>query len=82
FEACYYQGIEYCIRHGLKKFEPGAQGEHKIARGFIPCLTKSSHFLTEPHFKASIEQYIEHEQNNVVQYMQQLNQHLPYKKTD
>ena len=80
FEACYYQGIEYCIRHGLKKFEPGAQGEHKVARGFIPCLTKSSHYLTEPHFQASIEQFIKHEQSNVIQYMKQLNQHLPYKK--
>lgn len=79
FEACYYQGIEYCIRHGLTKFEPGAQGEHKIARGFIPTLTKSSHFLSEPHFKDSIEQFILHEQEAVINYMTKLNQHLPYK---
>ncbi|MFK5986759.1 MAG: GNAT family N-acetyltransferase [Pseudomonadota bacterium] len=82
FEACYYQGIEYCIKHRLKKFEPGAQGEHKIARGFIPVLTKSSHFLTEPHFQASIEQFVKREQAGVIDYMQQLNKHLPYKKTD
>ena len=82
FEACYYQGIEYCIEHGLSKFEPGAQGEHKIARGFIPTLTKSSHFLSEPHFKASIEQFIQHEKTNVKHYIQQLNEHLPYKNTN
>jgi uncharacterized protein len=82
FEACYYQGIDYCIANGLKKFEPGAQGEHKIARGFIPSLTKSSHFLTEPHFQKSIEQFVLHEQTAIVDYMNQLNQHLPYKQTD
>ncbi len=79
FEACYYQGIEYCIKHGLNKFEPGAQGEHKIARGFIPTLTKSYHFLTKPHFQTSIEQFVAHEQTSVLDYMEQLNQHLPYK---
>lgn len=80
FEACYYQGIEYCINNGLKKFEPGAQGEHKISRGFIPTLTESSHFLTETHFHASIEKFVEHEQSAVIDYMNQLNKHLPYKK--
>ncbi len=80
FEACYYQGIEFCIKNGLEKFEPGAQGEHKIARGFIPVLTKSNHFLTESFFQASIEQFIRHEQIAIVDYMEQLNKHLPYKK--
>jgi len=75
----YWHCIEYCIRHGLKKFEPGAQGEHKIARGFIPSLTQSSHFLSEDHFKAAIEQFVYQEQSAVVDYMQQLNQHLLYK---
>ena len=43
FEVCYYQGIDYCLRHGLQSFEPGAQGEHKLARGFLPTMTRSSH---------------------------------------
>jgi uncharacterized protein len=80
FECCYYQGIDYCIKNHLQKFEPGAQGEHKISRGFIPTLTKSSHFLTEPHFQPAIEQYIKHEQEAIVDYIKQLNTHLPYKK--
>lgn len=79
FEACYYQGIEYCIRHGLRKFEPGAQGEHKIARGFVPTLTRSSHFLSHPAFHKAISQYVQQEQNAVLGYMDELNQHLPYK---
>ncbi|NIM33399.1 MAG: GNAT family N-acetyltransferase, partial [Pseudomonas stutzeri] len=45
FEACYYQGIDYCIAHGIARFEPGAQGEHKIARGFRPTPTWSAHWL-------------------------------------
>ena len=79
FEACYYQGIEYCIKHGLQKFEPGAQGEHKVARGFLPTLTKSSHFLTESGFQTAITQYVQQEHQAILDYMQGLNQHLPYK---
>ena len=52
FEACYYQGIEYCIEHGLRRFDPGTQGEHKLARGFEPTLTTSAHWLAEPAFHA------------------------------
>ena len=47
FEACYHQGIEFCIEHGLARFEPGTQGEHKISRGFEPVLTWSAHFITD-----------------------------------
>ena len=79
FEACYYQGIEYCIKHGLELFEPGAQGEHKIARGFLPTLTKSSHWLTENPFQESIQRYTEHEQEAIVEYIESCNQHSPYK---
>ncbi|MBF0265902.1 MAG: N-acetyltransferase [Gammaproteobacteria bacterium] len=79
FEACYYQGIDYCIEHGLKKFEPGAQGEHKIARGFVPTLTRSSHWLSAPYFQQAILQFTEHEKSAVKNYMDNLHQHLPYK---
>ena len=77
FEACYYQGIEYCIRKGLQTFEPGAQGEHKIARGFIPTLTRSSHWLNQSPFQTSIEQYVGHEKDAIADYMSSLKS--PYK---
>jgi len=77
FEACYYQGIEYCIKHKLKVFEPGAQGEHKIARGFIPTLTQSAHWLNQSPFEESIQQFIQHEQDAIKHYMQSLKS--PYK---
>ena len=80
FEACYYQGIKYCIEHKLKRFEPGAQGEHKIARGFIPTLTRSSHWLNNSPFQESIENHVKHEQAGVKAYMQSLKS--PYQETD
>jgi hypothetical protein len=77
FEACYYQGIEYCIANKLQYFEPGAQGEHKIARGFVPTLTRSSHWLNNSPFQESIENYVKHEQAGVHEYMKSLK--TPYK---
>ncbi|MCK5727525.1 MAG: N-acetyltransferase [Thiotrichaceae bacterium] len=79
FEACYYQGIQYCIDHGLALFEPGAGGEHKIARGFVPTLTQSSHYLIDNPFSQSIEHYIEHERDVVEGYIIKCLQHSPYK---
>lgn len=78
FEACYYQGIDYCIENNLQIFEPGAQGEHKIARGFIPTLTKSSHWLNNSPFQEAIEKFIEHEKSGVAHYMKALGS--PYKE--
>lgn len=80
FEACYYQGIEYCIENNLSVFEPGAQGEHKVSRGFIPTLTRSAHYLMQDHFKQSLEQFVAHEKQHVLNYIDEINQHLPYKK--
>ena len=79
FEACYYQGIEYAIRHGLSSFEPGAQGEHKIARGFVPTLTRSSHWLASNLLRAPIEDYCRHEREAMADYMAEAGQHLPYR---
>lgn len=61
FEACYYQGIDYAIAHGLRRFEPGAQGEHKIARGFLPVYTQSAHWIRHPRFREAIADYLERE---------------------
>lgn len=80
FEVCYYQGIEFCIAHGLKLFEPGAQGEHKISRGFVPQITRSSHWLAEPYFADAIKNFTQHEQKAVASYMAQLEESIPYKQ--
>lgn len=80
FEACYYQGIEYCIKHQLQVFEPGAQGEHKVPRGFIPTLTRSSHWIASPAFQQAIHQHTLYEQRSVAEYMQAVYAHLPYRE--
>lgn len=79
FEACYYQGIEYCIEHGLEVFEPGAQGEHKVSRGFIPTLTQSSHWINDEPFRAPIKQHTLYEQRAIADYMGSVFEHLPYR---
>ena len=80
FEACYYQGIDYCIEHGLGLFEPGAQGEHKIARGFIPRITRSAHWLADDFLRKPIEHFVEHEKQAVLHYKQQLDERIPYRQ--
>jgi len=80
FETCYYQGIEYCIEHGLKVFEPGTQGEHKISRGFVPTETWSSHWLSHPQFSNAIEHYLDRERAHIDDYIQSVNDHVPYRK--
>jgi predicted N-acyltransferase len=79
FEACYYQGIDYCIRHGLQHFEPGAQGEHKIARGFLPTPTYSCHWIAEPVFQHAIADFLQRETLGMRRYIDQLTQHSPFK---
>lgn len=80
FEACYYQGIEYCIREGLARFEPGAQGEHKIWRGFLPTLTYSSHWIAHPGFQTVIADYLRRERALIGGYAQTLSESSPYRQ--
>ncbi len=80
FELCYYQGLDYCIRHGLKRFEPGAQGEHKVARGFEPTAVWSAHWLADPGFSKAVKDYLAQEQRMMQRYMQELAEHLPFKE--
>lgn len=82
FEACYYQGIEFCIEKGLSIFEPGAQGEHKIARGFRPTLTRSSHWIANTHFRNRITNHVLHEQEAVADHKKRLEASLPYRRDD
>jgi uncharacterized protein len=79
FEACYYQGLDYCIQHGLRRFEPGAQGEHKIYRGFLPTLTHSAHWIAHAGFRQAIADFLARETPAVRQYAQELLQHSPYR---
>lgn len=82
FEACYYQGIEYCIKHNIHRFEPGAQGEHKITRGFIPTLTYSAHHIKHPGFRDAIDKYLAQERQHVELRCTGLNDLLPFKSKD
>jgi predicted N-acyltransferase len=79
FEACYYQGIEYCIENGLRRFEPGAQGEHKISRGFLPTPTWSAHWIGDPGFRKPIARFLEQETAAVRGYMAELTARSPFK---
>lgn len=78
FELCYYQGIEYVIRRGLKTFEPGAQGEHKIARGFLPTRTRSAHLIIHPDFRRAIRGALDSERAGLQEYRTELDQHSPF----
>lgn len=80
FEACYYQGIDYCIEHGLKVFEPGAQGEHKISRGFLPTPTWSAHWIADPRFRGIISRYLEQETAGMHEYMLELSERSPFRQ--
>jgi uncharacterized protein len=80
FEACYYQGIDYCIERGLQFFDPGTQGEHKIARGFEPTRTTSAHWLEHAGFRAAVGRYLEREREAVDAYIVAAAEHLPYQR--
>ncbi|QWP79456.1 N-acetyltransferase [Lysobacter sp. K5869] len=79
FETCYYQGIEYCLREGLHAFEPGAQGEHKIARGFLPTEVRSRHWIAHPSFRDALRPWCREEAASVRRYAQTLRAHSPFK---
>ena len=79
FETCYYQGLEYCIEHNIQRFDPGAQGEHKISRGFAPITTYSSHYIQHPQFRDAIADFLEREISAIGEYKLQLNSLLPFK---
>ncbi|RZU98111.1 GNAT family N-acetyltransferase [Spiribacter vilamensis] len=79
FEACYYQGIDYCIREGMDRFEPGAQGEHKVARGFLPVLTHSAHYLRDEQFRAAVDDFLARERPAVAEYARTLTAEGPYR---
>ena len=81
FEVCYYAGIEYCIKQGIARFEPGAQGEHKIWRGFLPTRTRSAHWIAHPGFREAIAEFLQREASSMQHYGEQLQESNPYRQT-
>ncbi|OUL10488.1 GNAT family N-acetyltransferase, partial [bacterium AM6] len=79
FEACYYQGIEYCLREGVARFEPGAQGEHKLARGFLPTIVRSRHWVADAEFAEALRDWCRQERRDVRRYQQELQGHSPFR---
>lgn len=80
FELCYYQGIEFAIERGIGLFESGAQGEHKLARGFLPTVTYSAHEIRHPVFRRAIRRYIEEEKEYLAAQMGEYGRHDPYRR--
>ena len=80
FEACYYQAIEFCIARNIRTFEGGAQGEHKLARGFLPVTTHSAHWLAHPEFSRAVENYLQQETSAISEYVDELNDRSPFKQ--
>jgi hypothetical protein len=81
FELCFYQGISYCLREGLTRFEPGAGGEHKIARGFAPQVVRSAHWIADPALRAIVAAHLARQQHGVDAYRDDAATHLPYRRS-
>ena len=81
FETCYYQGLDYCLREGLRVFEPGAQGEHKIARGFLPTIVRSRHWIAEPAFREALADWCSEERGAVQAHALRLRAGGPFRST-
>ncbi len=82
FEVCYYQAIEYAITHGLSRVEAGAQGEHKLARGYVPTTTYSSHWIANRSFRNAVARYLEGERQQVAEHAELLAAYAPYRKSN
>jgi len=81
FEVCYYQAIDFAIARGLKTVEAGAQGEHKLARGYLPQTTYSAHFIADPGLRRAIDDYLKRERAYVAQAARELTAAAPFRKT-
>jgi predicted N-acyltransferase len=80
FETCYYQGIEYCITHSLARFDSGAQGEHKIQRGFRPVKAWSNHWIADPRLSAAVDDFTRREARHIDAYLGEAATRLPFRK--
>ena len=80
FEVCYYQAIEYAIHYGLKTVEAGAQGDHKLSRGYMPTKTYSAHWIVNPSFRKAVEDFLEAERQWVQEEIHYVEDHSPFRK--
>ncbi|MDO9322639.1 MAG: GNAT family N-acetyltransferase [Pseudomonas sp.] len=80
FETCFYQGIDYAIGQGVQRFDAGAQGEHKLIRGFEPVLTRSWHYLAHPGLRVAVAEFLQQERAGMRAYAEQARQQLPYRQ--
>ena len=79
FELCFYQAIEWAIANGLTEVQAGAQGEHKLARGYEPVITRSAHFIVDPGFRAAVQQFLDEERRAIAMEIEWLRRALPYR---
>ena len=79
FDACYYQPLAWCIEQGYRRFEGGAQGEHKMARGLLPVKTASAHWLADPRFASAVSDFLQREGAGVGAYVDELSERNPFK---
>lgn len=82
FEVCYYQAIDYAISHGLKRVEAGAQGEHKLARGYLPVTTYSAHYIADPGLRRAVADYLKREREHVADANAELTEMGPFRKVE
>ena len=82
FEACYYQPLAWCIANGYRRFEGGAQGEHKMARGLLPVQTWSAHWLAHPQFASAVADFLAREGVGVANYLDELETRQPFKRAN
>jgi len=80
FELCFYQGIAYCLREGLRRFEPGAGGEHKLARGFTPTVVQSAHWLSDPGMRQLLARHLVLQGEAIAEYRDDAAEHLPFRR--
>ena len=76
------EGVDYCIAHGLQRFEPGTQGEHKVPRGFEPETTWSAHFIADPRFARALDAHLAEERAAVDEYIRDVRAHLPFRRDE
>ena len=81
FELCYYQAIEWAIANGLTSVQAGAQGEHKLSRGYEPVVTKSAHFIVDPGFRSAVQKFLDEERNAILTEVEWLRTALPYRSS-
>ena len=81
FELCYYQAIQYAIEHKLPRVEAGAQGQHKIARGYMPVPTYSAHYIVDPRLRRAIEDFLRHERAHIAAEIEEFGDAAPFRKS-